>query len=314
MNPDPTPGAGITKFRSASLPRVSSDASVGPQLRLLGVGRTTIGRWLASGYLLQTLPRVYAVGHVAPDQEAKLFEAILFAGPDAELSHGTAAWWRGLLSWPVRATHVSTPRQLRSLPGLKIHSRRNLPRELIKGIPVTTTPQTLLDLAASEPLKLVRKALAQLEYDGHFRPDELHKTCTRGKPGSAALKRALKHHLPELARTKSDLEVDFLFLVERYKLPTPLVNRKLHGEEPDMWWPEFSLVVELDGDRNHRTPTQRAKDRRKEVVLREHGLTVVRYDDDLISRTPDAVNRDLIRQMRPTRTRGSQRTPSRERL
>jgi hypothetical protein len=268
------------------------------QLGFLGLGEATIDSWLRSGYLIRVLPRVYAVGHAAASQEVRLFEAVLYAGPDAELSHGTGAWWRGLLSWPVNATHVSTPRQLRSRPGLRIHGRRLLERDLVKGIPVTTIPQTLLDLAATEPFKLVRHALAQLEYDGNFRPDELHHACARGKPGSAALKRALSHHLPELARTKSGLEVDFLLLCERYRLPMPLVNRTLHGVEPDAWWPEFNLVVELDGDRNHRTPTQRAKDRRKEVILRSHGLTVVRYDDDLINHTPGAVNQDLLGQMR----------------
>ena len=143
----------------------------------------------------------------------------------------------------------------------------------------------------------MRRALAQLEYDDIFRPDELHKACGPGRPGSAALKQALHKHLPELAHTKSELEIDFLLLCERYKLPMPLVNRKLHGVEPDMWWPEFNLVAELDGDRNHRSPTQRARDRRKEVVLRQHGLTVVRYDDDLIARTPLMVKRDLRTQM-----------------
>lgn len=288
----------IAKVRVADLAGRQFGRITWTQLRLLGAGRATINAWVASGYLIRTLPRVYAVGHVAAGEEARLFEAVLYAGPDATLSHGTAAWWRGLLSWPVRLTHISTPRRVQAHPGLRIHGDRQLAREPIRGIPVTTTNQTLLDLAATEPDRLVRRALAQLEYDGMFDPFALRGACRRGKPGSAALGRALRHHLPELAHTKSELEIDFLLLCERFKLPMPLVNRTLHGVEPDMWWPQFNLVVELDGDRNHRSATQRARDRRKEVVLRERGLTVVRYDQDLVIRTADAVNRDLLAQMR----------------
>jgi hypothetical protein len=231
-------------------------------------------------------------------QESRLFEAILFAGPGGQLSHGTAAWWRGLLSWPVARTHVSTPRRVCSRPGLTIHGRRSLDREIVRGLPVTTVKQTMLDLAATEPLKLVRTALAQLDYTGEFEPADLRNACDRGRPGSAALLRALTTHLPELARTRSDLEVDFVLFCEQHEIPMPLMNRKLHGVEADAWWPDFNLVAELDGDGNHRKPAQRARDRRKEVVLREHGLTVVRYDYDLIMRTPRTVRRDLLNQMR----------------
>jgi Protein of unknown function (DUF559) len=243
------------------------------------------------------MPRVYAVGHLATSQETRLFEAILFAGPDAALSHGTAAWWRGLLTWPVKSTHISTPRQIKSPPGLTIHGRRSLEREIVNGLPVTTLSQTMLDLAATEPLRLVRRALAELDFTGEFNPAELRQASGCGRPGSAALTRALHSHLPELARTRSELEVEFLLLCERYGIPIPLMNRELYRVRPDAWWPDFNLVVELDGDANHRGPAQRAKDRRKEVILRGHGLTVLRYDYDLTMRTPADIRDDLLRHM-----------------
>jgi hypothetical protein len=243
------------------------------------------------------MPRIYAVGHAATSQETRLFEAVLYAGPDATLSHGTAAWWRGLLNWPVRTTHISTPRQIRSPKGLTIHGRRTPERETVNGLPVTTISRTMLDLAATEPARLVRRALAQLDFTGEFDPADLRRAAGCGRPGSAALVRALSTHMPELAKTRSELEVDFLLLCERYRMPMPLMNRTIHGVEVDAWWPDFNLVVELDGDANHRKPAQRSKDRRKEVILREHGLTVVRYDYDLTMRTPVDVRDDLLRHM-----------------
>jgi hypothetical protein len=279
------------------------------QLRELGAAEATVNKWVRSGYLLPVRPRVYAVGHLAKSQEIELFEAVLFAGPGALLSHGTAAWWRGLLNWPVKSTHISTPRQIKWPPGLKIHGRRHLERETVNGLPVTTVTQTMLDLAATEPLRLVRRALAELDFRGEFEPSDLQQATGRGRPGSAALRRALRIHLPELARTRSELEVEFLLLCEGYGIPRPLMNRTLYGVQPDAWWPDFDLVVELDGDANHRKPAQRSKDRRKEVILREHGLTVLRYDYDLTMRTPTDIRDDLLRQMAAKR-----REPGRRRV
>jgi Protein of unknown function (DUF559) len=220
------------------------------------------------------------------------------------LSHGTAAWWRGLLNWPVKSTHISTPRRIESSRrGLKIHGRRDVEREIVNGLPVTTIPQTMLDLAATESLTLVRRALAQLDFDGEFDPAELHRATGHGRRGSKALTRALRTHLPELSKTRSELEVEFLLLCERCGIPIPRMNRELYGVTPDAWWPDFKLVVELDGDANHRKPAQRAKDRRKEVILREHGLTVLRYDYDLTMRTPTEVRDDLLRHMGTQATR-----------
>jgi hypothetical protein len=249
------------------------------------------------------MPRIYAVGHAATSQETRLFEAVLYAGPDATLSHGTAAWWRGLLNWPVRTTHISTPRQIRSPKGITIHGRRTPEHETVNGLPVTTIGRTMLDLAATEPARLVRRALAQLDFTGEFDPVDLRRTAGCGRPGSAALTRALSTHMPELAKTRSELEVDFLLLCERYRMPMPLMNRMIHGVEVDAWWPDFNLVVELDGDGNHRKPAQRSKDRRKEVILREHGLTVLRYDYDLTMRTPVDVKDDLLRHMGTQRSK-----------
>jgi len=271
-------------------------------VRQSGVAEATVNKWVRDGYLFPVAPRVYAVGHLAASESSRLFEAVLFAGPGAVLSHGTAAWWRGLLNWPVSTTHISTPRRIKApralaTAGLKIHDRRTLERETVNGLPVTTVTQTMLDLAASEPLRLVRHALAKLDFTAEFEPSELRDATGSGRRGSAELVHALSVHLPELARTRSELEVEFLLFCERDGIPMPLMNRTLHGVEPDAWWPQFNLVVELDGDAAHRKPAQRSRDRRKEVILRKHGLTVVRYDYDLTIRTPADLRQDLLRHM-----------------
>src|SRR5579872_3224361 len=115
------------------------------QLGALGIESWLIARWMDGGRLHQVLPRVYAVGHLAPSVEADLTAAVLYAGPGAMLSHATALWWRGLLDrqpWPIE---VSTPRRCGSHDGVKVHGRRNCRREWHKRLPATTIEQAVLD-------------------------------------------------------------------------------------------------------------------------------------------------------------------------
>jgi hypothetical protein len=86
------------------------------QLFGLGVSRSTVGDWGRAGYLFPRLPGVYAVGHAGTD-EADLFTAVLYAGPDTALDGMAAALRRGLVKWRTAdAIEVSTPRRRRSLP------------------------------------------------------------------------------------------------------------------------------------------------------------------------------------------------------
>ena len=103
------------------------------QLRWLGIGTSTISDWIAAHYLHRRLPGVYAVGAVAGTDESALFEAVLYAGPGAMLSHASAVHWRELIDHAPAQIHVSTPRRRTSLPGICVHSRRATKRTLHEG-------------------------------------------------------------------------------------------------------------------------------------------------------------------------------------
>ena len=268
------------------------------QLRGLGVSPGTVGRWVATGYLIPVLPRVYAVGHQADDERARLFALVLLAGPGAALSHLTAAYRRGWVRYPGTAIHVSTRRQIRAAPGgVRLHGRRAVDRELVEGIPCTTVTQTLLDLAASEPAALVSRALAQLDFERALDPAAIRAVCACGRPGSAVLSRALETYMPALAVTRSELEDELLRLCRRHRIPLPEVNAVVHGVEVDAYWPAASLVVELDGGANHSSAAQRNRDQRRALALRAHGVRVVRYTHHQVFREASEVAADLDREL-----------------
>ena len=291
-----------SKVRLGALAAKQSGCVTWAQLRTLGIAPASIRRWTATGYLISILPRVYAVGHVAKDERTRLFSLSLFAGPLAALSHGSCAYWRGWLRYPVSRTHISTPRRIRTkLPGVIIHSERDLSRELVNGVPCTTVIQTLLDLAATEPLKLAHRALAQLDYQRELDPYAIRAACGRGRPGSTRLLRALDSYIPGLARTKSELEDEFLYLCHRFKIPMPEMNPSVHGIEVDCHWPDLKLAVELDGGRNHGTGPQRTRDQRKAMTLRARGISVIRYTEDQVFRESKQVANDLLAQIEQRR-------------
>lgn len=266
------------------------------QLTYLDVGRGRIDGWLRNGFLVPRLPRVFAVGNAAQSMIAALFEAILYAGPGAMLSHVTAAWWRELINYPAPTIHVRTPRRRISLPGVTVHPLRDVERTWHKGLPVTSIPQTMLDLAASAELKLVRKALGRLDYRYELDIPELDAICRRGRRGSARLKEAIAIHDPRFGQTNSPLEDGWLFFCEAYDVPKPdQVDVWLHGIECDAFYVAQRLVVQLDGGGNHHSPAQMRRDHRNDVILRGHDLRVRRYSHDLVHNEPLTVREDVLR-------------------
>lgn len=265
------------------------------QMQRLGLAKRTIALWHSQGYLLRVLPHVYAVGHRASDRRADLVAALLYAGPGAALSHATGAWWLGLVDEPPREVHVSTPRRCRSQPGVIVHRERTLKRIWHEGLPVTTASQLLLDLAATEPLRVVRRAMAKADYQGILEIAALRSLLGRGRSGSATLKVAIRRHEPKLARTRSGLEVEFIELCERAGLAVPEINAYVEGWEVDALWRAQRIAVELDGYGNHRSPGQLKRDRRKELQLRSAGFIALRYSDEQLTHHRKEVLADLRR-------------------
>jgi hypothetical protein len=290
------------------------------QLISAGVWKASISHWIEDGYLHFVHPRVYAVGHMSGSIEAELAGALLYAGPGAMLSHETAAWWWELTDREPRTIEVSTPRRCRSLPRcgsrrpVRVHARRKLDRVWNRGLPVTTVAQTLLDFASVNSFRRIRYALANADYRRLLDIEALEEVAGRGRPGSKALGRALAKHLPELGFTRSEFERRMLELCESAGLPIPEVNARVCGMTVDALWPEQRVVVEVDGEGNHGTPAQIARDHDRDLRLRAAGFTVLRYAWGQLQRRPDLVAADLRRALGlPDRPSVRDRSPGRAR-
>ena len=271
------------------------------QLLALGLGREAIAVRLRTGRLHQMHRGVYSVGHVVHTQEARWMAAVLFAGPGAVLSHRSAAALWGIRGASSRAIEVTTPRKSRSRGAIHRHCAV-LPADEVtteRGIPVTTVPRTLFDLAAVSSVDVVEQALRESEYrrlyDRLSLPDLLARYPRRR--GAPTVRECLwrRRNLP-VGRTRSWLEDEFLPFLRRHGFPRPRLNVWLEvggrSIQVDCLWPG-RVVVELDGFAAHGTRIAFVEDRARDRRLRVAGYGVIRIAPEQLEDEAEEIAADL---------------------
>ena len=244
------------------------------QLRELGFTRQMIRRRLEAGRLFRAQPNVYSL---LPSLNAagRMMAAVLSCGSEAGLSHRAAAAVWDLGPWPTGAIDVSAPRGKRRREGVVLHVVQGLEIVTHDGFAVTTPMRTLTDLAATEPAPRVERAYEQADRLGLLDVDVLAAEC-EGRRGSRLLKRLIGEGR-EAPPSRSELERALLDVCREHGLPLPSLNASLHGLEVDAYWPQYSLVVELDGWQWHRTRAAFERERERDVLLARHGIRVLRF-------------------------------------
>jgi hypothetical protein len=281
--------------RLAELARRQHGVLTRRQLTQHGLSRSAISRWTATGRVHRVHPGVYAVGHTGLSLEGRLTAALLYAGPGAVVSHTTAAWIWSLIDAEPSQIHLSVKGRRGSLPGVRIHGARHPDSTTRRGLPVTSVPWTLLDLASVFPSARLRRVLAEADFWGLLDPTAVGAVLGRGRPGSKALRQALRHHLPRLAQTFSVLEERFLALCQASGFPLPEINVRVGGMIVDALWRRARIVVELDGAAAHGRWAAIKRDRQRELDLRSRGFVVLRYTWEQVTERADEVVADLSR-------------------
>ena len=222
------------------------------QLLDAGVGRRSIARRVARGWLIQRFRGVYQVGPV-PAARADEMAAVLVCGEGAALSHQSAAaiWGFGRRADVV---HVTVTRDVRSRPGLRVHRALALDAAVRDGLPLTTPARTLRDLERTLTRGAIERAREQAALLGLVVPDDA----------------------PDPSFTRSEAERRLKALCRAAGLPPPLTNARVAGYEVDAYWPAHRLIVEVDGFRFHSSRQAFERDRRKDAALTAAGNRVVR--------------------------------------
>lgn len=272
------------------------------QLDELDISYGQIEARLRRGSLHQIHRGVYAVGHRCLDIYGRWMAAVLACGPDAVLSHRSAARCWGLLRGDSGANEVTRPRSHRGQTGIVMHQAR-LPADestVVDGIPVTTVPRTIFDLAVAGDRRLVERALHETEVQ-HL-TDRLSIPDLLGRyPGHAGapVLRELVALGAEGGSTANDFEALFAAMVERHRLPWPRFNADMvvagrHFRPDCVWW-EQRVVVELDSRTVHSTRKAFDADRERDRIFVANGWRVVRVTWRQLTTNPAPLVRDLRR-------------------
>jgi hypothetical protein len=263
----------------------------------LGIGRGAIEWRVANGRLHRVHQGVYAVGHRKLGWQGVLIAAVLAGGPEAVLSHRSAAKLWGIR--PDNRPKVDVTIQSRGAhrrKGIDVHAVRHLdPRDVTKidGIPVTTLPRTLLDLAEVVPKSQVIRAITQAEIQRIIDLKAIHELMARspGRRGLKPLREILTDAVIE-PNTKEEFEHAFVQFCHEYGLPRPIVNTKVEGYEVDATWPGSDVIVELDSWKFHGHRKAFEDDRERDVALQPR-YRVVRITWRQLTRKPDQLARTL---------------------
>lgn len=240
--------------------------------------------------------------------------AVLACGPDAVLSHHSAAELWGLLPPRAHPVEISVPAGIRRHDGIAVH-RRTAPVlaniTLRHGIPVTNVALTLTDIAARISRGRLEGAINEADTCDLTDPERLRALVEAlpRVPGRGVVRRTLDRRTFQL--TRSQLERRFRPIARRVGLPPPDTRVSLNGYEVDFFWPDLGLVVETDGLRYHRTPASQARDRERDQAHTAAGLTPLRFTHEQVAFEPARVEATLSRVATRLRSAGprSRRDP-----
>lgn len=268
------------------LSRVQAGALSREQVLGHGVSDRVIERWVAEGRWGRITAGIY---RTQPDSWVqRVWAGVLLGGPGAVAGRESAAHLHG---W-----RKSEPDPITIYVAKRIQVRRDDRWAFVRsarpggGEPPRTRPaQTIVDLTATASADDLTTLLAEATAFGRLKPEAVRRVmaATPRLPQRRLLTEALD---VVSAGAMSPLETRYLRDVERaHGLPTPLRQASPTGEyRTDAWYPDYGVIVELDGSAYHRG-TARDRDLVRDSRHLVNGIATVRVTWRMVTATPCAV-------------------------
>ena len=255
------------------------------QAQGVDLGWSTIRWQLDSGRWIPLQRGVYATFTGKPSWEAVCWAAVLRAGPEAVLSHQTAAELDGLTSARSPVIHVTVPLSKRaiSISGVRLHRSVRLAeaRHPSRTPPRTRIEETVLDL--TQTVKTIDGAFGWLSQGcgSRLTTPELLLAALAKRP-KVRWRDILIAALGDIGDgAHSVLEIRYVRDVERpHRLPRARRQAKVTRSSGRIYLDNlvdrYRTCIELDGKAAH-PAAERWRDRARDNASAVEGLTTLRY-------------------------------------
>jgi hypothetical protein len=231
--------------------------------------------------------------------------AVCLAGP-AVASHRSAAALLGFVDCNENIVEVTALRHRRrhSSDVVWHESYRLDPPDLAESddIPVTRPTRTLLDLGVVVDADRLEELLDDGLRRGWFSVPSIGRRWEELggllRPGGRTLRAVLDRKESGERPAGSILETRFRQLVLRARLPKPVSQYEVYDCEQlvarvDFAYPDFGLVIEVDGEERHAGRSPRKHDARRDRRLIALGFNPLRFHWEDLRDNPDAVAGDI---------------------
>lgn len=255
------------------------------QASALALDLQAVEALLRSGRWQRPRRGVYAAFTGPLSRGAQMWSAVLRAGPDAVLSHESAAELDGFAPGPSALMHVTVPLAQRvvKLPGVVVHrsGRLDIVRHPVRRPPRTRVEETALDLAQTARTFDDAFGWISRPCNGRLTTSALIRAAMQSR-GRVRWRAALDLALTEIADgVMSVLENRWVRDVERAH-GLPAAERQvqvIRAGVPyylDNLYRELAIGVELDGAAYHPTD-DRWRDIGRDNELAADGILILRY-------------------------------------
>ena len=260
--------------------------------------RVRVGRWMPIGR--------FGYRVIDMDGMQNLVRAAVTVLPDAVVSHEAAAEIHDFPRMPrgLAAVTVHT-RTTHDFPNVVVHRCHDLMDAHVvesSGLPVTSIPRTIVDLAAVLTERHLATILGSLITVRRVITDDVQavvdQVARRGKPGIRKIRSILEER--EVGpRDGTPLERAGALVLRSRGIPEPRFEFPLPWDSTrrfDAAFPQAKLAIEWDSRLWHDLADAFASDRARDREALMHGWRVVRFTWDDVTERPDEVA-DTVRHL-----------------
>jgi hypothetical protein len=190
---------------------------------------------------------------------------------------------------------VPLTRQRQDASFARLHRTSRMPERVCMFGPIryALAPRAVADTVRGlTSLRDVRAVIADAVQRRRCEVPDLVAELNKGPSAGSAL---FREALTDVADgIRSTAEGDLKDLLARSGLPMPLFNARVFAGEvfvaqPDAWWPEFGVVVEVDSREWHMSPQDHARTLERQRRMGAYGIVVLPFTPSQIRKQPTEV-------------------------